>query len=193
MSSSALEANSVKPRGLSPSPAPRSRSRPKKKPSDPFLELPLTPTHSPSPQLSPEASPEPGASQQTDSIFSHLILSPLLFTSFLLSLFLVDRDNRAYRVSQHSSASSFFHRILPSEWWDPEPYETGNHGSNRGADERKKPWYIKKKHRQVAKLEVTDAFELRTRVLFVMIVGMLTVIITGALGLKKVYQWAWAG
>ena len=182
----------------SPSSSSRSRSRPKhsKNKSDSFLELPITPMQSPSPPGSPQPPNESSPSANSESLFSQLILSPLLFTSFLLSLFIVDRHNRAYRVSEHPStptAASVLSRVIPSKWWDPEPYETFSGGNDGAADHKKQPWYIKKKHRKIAKMEATDAFELRTCVIFGIVVGMLTALIGGALGMKKIYEWTWAG
>ena len=189
------------PRALSPSSSysspssSRPRSRHSKK-SDPFLELPVTPIPPPSPPRSLRLSSTPQPSERPESFFSQLILSPLLFTSFLLSLFLVDRNNRAYRVSERLSSPatvSALSRVFPSKWWDPEPYPTSDIAINGAAYQKKQPWYIKKKHRRVAKLEVTEAFELRTSVILGLIIGMLTVLIGGALGLKMIYDWSWSG
>ncbi|KAF2239201.1 hypothetical protein EV356DRAFT_166335 [Viridothelium virens] len=184
------------PSSLSSRPPSRSRPKHSKKKSDPFLELNTTPGNSPSPPNSPETSHETGPSDPSESFFTQLILSPLLFTSFLLSLFLVDRRNRAYRVSEHpttSTVASVLSRIAPAKWWDPEPYGTHNGGNDGSGDRPKQPWYIKKKHRKIAKMEVSEAFELRTSVIFGIVVTMMTVLIGAALGMKKIYDWAWVG
>jgi hypothetical protein len=202
MATSTLEPARAARIARSPSPSMRSRSRISKKKSDPFLDLPITPAQSPSPQRSPRDSPQSidrnSHSETPDSLYSTLILAPLLFTSFLLSLFLVDRQNRAYRVSAHPSSSSaagaWLSRIAPSKWWDPEPYEIVYDESAAGsAKPRKQPWYIKKKHRKIAKFEVNEAFELRTRVIVSMVVIMLALVIGAAFGLKQIYDWVWAG
>lgn len=52
-----------------------------------------------------------------------IILTPVLFTSFLLSLFLVNAQDRARRAAAHTSPSSYLTYIFPSSWLDPEPYQ----------------------------------------------------------------------
>ena len=182
----------------SPASPPHSPSRPKhfSKTSDPFFELPVTPTQFSPPPESPQQSEDAQLASPSDSLFSQLVVSPLLFTSFLLSLFLVDRNNRAYRVSQHpsdSTAVSILHHTILTSWWDPEPYSESGGDDHGATDQKKRPWYVRKKHRKVAGMEITDAFELRTRVIVAMILGMSTIVIGGALGIKKLYEWTWAG
>jgi hypothetical protein len=47
-------------------------------------------------------------------------MTPLLFTSFLLSLFLINRSDRARRAGRPSSLWSY---LTPRIWLDPEPYQ----------------------------------------------------------------------
>jgi hypothetical protein len=107
------------------------------------------------------------------------LLSPLLFVSFLISLFLVERRDRAYRVSQHPDAAprSLWSRYSPLNWIDPEPYQDSTDRTWRREDTdatRRNPatdgrphtpkkenrsWFRGKKHRAVAKMEFSDAIE----------------------------------
>jgi hypothetical protein len=52
-----------------------------------------------------------------------IILTPVLFTSFLLSLFLVSAQDRARRTAAHTPPSSYLTYLFPSSWLDPEPYQ----------------------------------------------------------------------
>ena len=64
-----------------------------------------------------------------------IILTPVLFTSFLLSLFLVNAQNRARRAAAHTPSSSYLTYFFPSSWLDPEPYQDHNDSTwgRRGA------------------------------------------------------------
>lgn len=64
-----------------------------------------------------------------------IILTPVLFTSFLLSLFLVNAQNRARRTAAHTPPSSYLTYLFPSSWLDPEPYQDHNNSTwgRRGA------------------------------------------------------------
>jgi hypothetical protein len=123
---------------LPPSPPPSppaARRRHKKHHDDEFAKLAATPL--PSPSLSAtfdeEEKPEPLLKRVSHHpklnpgvIFSNrplkIILTPVLFTSFLLSLFLVNAQNRARRTAAHTPPSSYLTYLFPSSWLDPEPY-----------------------------------------------------------------------
>lgn len=109
------------------------------------------------------------------STFTKVILTPVLFTSFIISLFFVQRRDRAYRVAEHPpAASSWWSRFSPWQWLDPEPYQDPSDstwqkecadGSIPGVDgmtrRTKARWFTRKKHRKMAKLHFTDAFDLQ--------------------------------
>jgi hypothetical protein len=111
-------------------------------------------------------------------------MTPLLFTSFLLSLFLINRSDRARRTRPPSSLWSY---ISPSIWLDPEPYQdpdstawnssssahqepnaslnpkgltsgadVGQTGTRRRGGEK---WHLNNSIRKISKIEITDAFE----------------------------------
>jgi hypothetical protein len=120
----------------------------------------------------------------------------------------VNLRDRAKRTYAHSS-TSFVTYLYPSSWLDPEPYQDpddsswGRRGvtthvepneaiSPKGAGQaetktkkQKKSWHLNKKIRKVAKLEVSDAFEMRGRV----IAGMLVMMALGSIALWMGVKW----
>lgn len=171
-------------------PQPRHRATKKKqKPHDPFLEL----------SNSPPSPPETEHEEDQESILHRIIFTPILFTSFLLSLFLINHRDRRRRLDEHTTTSTLLAYLSPSTWLDPEPYqdpsnttwdrrgslthvephsvlnpELRNGGEQSATRNRKRnSWHLRKKIRKVAKLEVSDAFEMRGRVIVLMVsVGM---------------------
>ena len=103
------------------------------------------------------------------------MLAPINMVTFIISLFLVDQQQRQWRLSKRASGpESAWHRL--SAWTSgPVPYQDSGSGTwgHRAAADRPAPsragsfqgWYARKKHRAVAKLELNDAFEMRGRVL----------------------------
>ena len=95
--------------------------------------------------------------------------------TFILSLSVVERQQRRWRVSQRNvAAESFFSRLAIWSWLDPEPYQdssdsTWKHSERSSTqsapDSLYEGWYRRKKHRAMAKLEISDAFDMRGRVL----------------------------
>ncbi|KAF2630848.1 hypothetical protein BU25DRAFT_334793 [Macroventuria anomochaeta] len=117
---------------LPPSPPPSppaARRRHKKHLDDDFAKLAATPL--PSPTLSTTFDGE----DKPESLLTRIILTPILFTSFLLSLFLVNAQNRARRTAAHTPPSSYLTYLFPSSWLDPEPYQDHNDSTwgRRGA------------------------------------------------------------
>lgn len=135
-----------------------------------------------------------------------LILTPLYFTSFLISLFLVNRSDRARRASSASRTSTVFSYLWPSAWIDPEPYQdpvdttwdrrdsaphvephaaiSPRQAEDKGKRKRKS-WHLHRNIRKVARLEISDAFEMRGRVML----GMLVVLVGLALALWWGLRW----
>lgn len=110
----------------SPPPSPPSaRRRHKKHHDEGFAKLAATPL--PSPTLSATFDEE----EQPESLLTRIILTPVLFTSFLLSLFLVNAKDRARRTAANTPPSSLLTYIFPSSWLDPEPYQD-HHDSTWG-------------------------------------------------------------
>jgi hypothetical protein len=107
----------------------------------------------------------------------------------------VNFRDRANRTRSHSG-TSFLTYLYPSSWLDPEPYQdpddsrwdrrgpaahvepndaiSPKQGGQAEGETRKKKrsWHLNKKIRKVAKLEVSDAFEMRGRVIVAMVAMM---------------------
>jgi len=128
--------------------------------------------------------------------------------SFLLSLALIDRRNRSYRIQQHAYVPpTLFGRIkqaLFSPWQDPEPYRNFNPASGYGAQggvgddgggkKRKEEahWTWKRQHRKMMRLEVKDALEIRKRVVVgLVMLGVLSGV-AGVLAVKRLWG-IWSG
>ncbi|KAH7391785.1 hypothetical protein BKA66DRAFT_412844 [Pyrenochaeta sp. MPI-SDFR-AT-0127] len=192
----------LRPRLLptSPPPSPTSTRRRHKKKLDPFEKLALTPI--PSPPESPTNGPI-----DDESLLTKIILTPVLFTSFILSLFFVNYRNRARRTNAHSS-HSFLAHFYPSTWLDPEPYQDSSNPSRDGSGsggrlephdaigprkgeyspggkKKSKSWYLNKKIRKVAKMEIGDAFQLRSRIM----AGMVIVLVLSSAALCMGLKW----
>ncbi|KAF9730677.1 hypothetical protein PMIN06_004170 [Paraphaeosphaeria minitans] len=167
----------------SPPPSPTARRRHKKKSSDdPFLRLGHPANHSLT--ASPPSSPPNEADVPEEPLYQRIILTPFLFTSFLISLFLIDTQNAASRT-KNSNLSNFL---------DPEPYQEpyDSRWDRQGSTSHVKPpdslhpdqrsgkkkrsrrsWHLHRNIRKIAKLEISDAFEMRGRVMAAMVVVLL--------------------
>jgi hypothetical protein len=224
---------------LTPPPSPPTRRRhAKKKANDPFLELAKTPLPSPSAELPGNEDEEEEESlltrvclplittsqNQASTNAKQIILTPLLFTSFLISLFLVNRSDRARRTHSRSTTTTTFPQSIlsyfrPTTWLDPEPYQDPSSTSwQRGPDsdthvephsalnpsqelgqkdeggrEGRGKWYLRKKIRKVAKVEISDAFEMRRRVIVLLVVGMGTCVVGVVFGVRWIVRvlWGW--
>ena len=116
-------------------------------------------------------------------------------TSFLLSLFLVNRRDRQRRAAAHPSSSSasasasLASYFSPRAWLDPEPYrDSASTAWRRRAGGRadEKGWFLTKKHRAMARLEVGDALEMRGSV----IKGMVAAAVVLVVGAVVAIRWA---
>jgi len=176
-----------------------------KKNDDPFLAIPDGPINlfvQPSPSEQHE-----NHSDQSQSRFSDFVLMPISMISFILSLFVVDARQRQWRLSQHSSSpppASRWARL--SSWLDPEPYpESRDHDHDRqqtgGRPSAAAPphhqhdsgafagWYKHTMQKTMAKLEITDAFEMRGRVLVALSAWLIIGLIATVYALRRVYFW----
>ncbi|KAF2474575.1 uncharacterized protein BDR25DRAFT_311042 [Lindgomyces ingoldianus] len=197
---------------LPPSPPPSPpRRRHKKKASDPFFSLnsniSLT---SPSPPSSPKGEPQ----EEQESLVTRIVISPILFTSFLLSLFLINRRDRVRRTTSYPKPSksstlslpTYLSHFSPSAWIDPEPYQDLSSSAWDARDSthiephsvltnaspsiqlqttnKRRSWHLNKKIRKVAKLEISDAFELRGRVILILVSAIVLVAVGLLLGLR---------
>ncbi|KAN0122864.1 hypothetical protein V8E51_001190 [Hyaloscypha variabilis] len=162
----------------------------------------------PSPARSPAStfrSPLPPEAPK-ESAVSRLLIAPLTFISFLLSLALIDSRNHSLRTHSHSPSrpapTTAFGRtkaLLHSMVWKPvqgSPYSyikspnsksvkegerEGKGGVKRKEDE---PWHWHTKQRHMMKAEMDDAFRVRKWVVvFLLAVGVVAVF--GAVGLVR--------
>ncbi|KAF2242768.1 hypothetical protein BU26DRAFT_132684 [Trematosphaeria pertusa] len=182
----------------SPPPSPPTTRRRPKKDADPFFDLGHARTPLPSP--SPPASPSNERDEPQEYLITRLILTPLYFTSFLISLFLVNRSDRARRASSASRTSTVFSYLWPSAWIDPEPYQdpvdttwdrrdsaphvephaaiSPRQAEDKGKRKRKS-WHLHRNIRKVARLEISDAFEMRGRVMLGIVGSLVGVAVGG--------------
>ena len=119
--------------------------------------------------------------------------------SFIISLFMIDRSQRQWRLSQHATGSeSFWFRWTHSSWLDPEPYQDLRDGTwkhnpkaaaQNGSDTTYRGWYTRKKHRAMAKMEISDAFEMRRRVIFALLAWALLGIFAVTYAARHMYGW----
>lgn len=181
----------------SPASSPESHKRHKKRPSDRFLELPAT-VEVPNDDGKVEAK-----SDHEESFVTHFFLPPIMMVSFLLSLFVVDRNQRAWRRSQHGSSSSSYFSIQPIlSWLDPEPYQepqdstwqtdapaTTSDGGVPAAIKPKSEHWVHGKHRRLAKLTLGDALEMRGRVAIMMCAWALCGLAGTIWSLRTMYYW----
>lgn len=145
-------------------------------------------TTNPPPPLSPITLRRNSPKTYTDQ--PQIILTPLLFTSFLVSLFLIDTRNALSRTKD----SSLFSFLDPEPYQDPYDSRWGRRGSTPhveppdplkpnqqpGTEKRKRrSWHLHRKIRKIAKLEISDAFEMRGRVMAAML-AMIVVVLYAA-------------
>ncbi|PQE12680.1 ATP phosphoribosyltransferase protein [Rutstroemia sp. NJR-2017a BBW] len=117
-----------------------------------------------------------------ESAIVKLLVTPVTFISFLISLFLIDSHNNSLRFHQHSSSyrppktlygrsKAFIHNLV----FKPQPYtyiRSPYREPPPGREERREdePWHWHTKQRKMMKMEVSDAFEVRHTVLAGMLV-----------------------
>ena len=119
-------------------------------------------------------------------------------TSFLLSLFLVNRRDRQRRAAAHPSSSASASASLasyfsPRAWLDPEPYRDSASTAWRrraGARADEKGWFLTKKHRAMARLEVGDALEMRGSVIKGMVAAAVVLVVSVVVAIRwAVERW----
>lgn len=121
-----------------------------------------------------------------------LIITPLSMISFIFSLVLVDRQQRQWRLSQQHSPDTT--AGWSRAWLDPEPYQAHPNArqengrvSEKGSATTPSGWYHRKKKRALARMEISDAFEMRKRVVVALLVWSALVIWGTFYALKLVY------
>lgn len=112
--------------------------------------------------------------------------------SFLLSLCLVNQQERAWRVSQHDNGAGSW----LSKWFNAEPYQRdedstwhnstptddsssihGQHGNSPLPAVDSRIYHTNKKHRKIAKLQLGDAFAMQNKVTFLLLAWALVALL----------------
>jgi hypothetical protein len=128
-------------------------------------------------------------------------MTPLICASFIISLFLVERQNRSWRASEHASANaahSFWSAVSLRNWLDPEPYQdpsdsTWGDANDDGAAKQdtgqpgRTKWFARKKHRKMAQLQLGQAFDMSETVMLCLIGACTVCIVAVWLGVTKIF------
>ncbi|POR35390.1 Uncharacterized protein TPAR_04398 [Tolypocladium paradoxum] len=101
-----------------------------------------------------------------------LVVTPLAFISFLLSLVLVDLHYSLVRLRSHAQAPSRLPPWLHALLFRPRPYESLRH-KHRGPSSSRQlqggtEWHYHSNQRRLMEMEAAEAFEIRSRVLVVL-------------------------
>ncbi|KAK0666254.1 hypothetical protein QBC41DRAFT_154991 [Cercophora samala] len=128
-----------------------------------------------------------------------VIMTPIIFTSFLISLFLVDTRNSALRRHYHASDSEsrmpeWLHRILyrykryeyVAVDENGKPFPISNPQTPAVSPGQEKEDYYHSKQKKLMKMEVAEAFEIRSSVV-ILLVALGVVFLWGS---WKVASWA---
>lgn len=108
------------------------------------------------------------------------MLIPINLISFVLSLFVVDRQQRTWRSSQHATldGSSFGSQFRLQ---GAEPYQSSPEAT----------WHprLSWRRRDLAKVEMRQVFEMRGRVLVALVVSSILAFVIVAYVLRCMYRW----
>ncbi|TVY67362.1 hypothetical protein LSUE1_G009504, partial [Lachnellula suecica] len=134
-----------------------------------------------SPSTALRSPPLPEAPKE--SAISRLLIAPLTFLSFLLSLALIDSHNHSLRNTSPppSRIHSFFHALIfkPAS---PYAYIKSPNGQGNEKEREKEPWHWHTKQRKMMKAEMDDAFRIRGYVMVVLaVLGTVGVLGVGVL------------
>ena len=117
--------------------------------------------------------------------------------TFIISLFLIDRQNRQWRLSQHASGPKPAWRTHWSSF-HPEPYQDADssawvHSTSSRPEPRRtgsfQGWYARKKKGSIAKLEIGDALEMRGRVAMALFAWSFLGVVAFSYATRLVYIW----
>jgi len=147
----------------------------------------------------------PAGDDENDTLFRRLIMMPLISVSFILSLFIIERSERARRNSEHPSNQdrSFWATFSLQNWLDPEPYQDPDDGTWQSADAadvdglqqqggvprpKRKQWFRRKKAVKVGKMDITEAFDLSGTVMAMLLALACVVVLGVGWGGMKAYH-----
>ncbi|KFY13026.1 hypothetical protein V491_06553, partial [Pseudogymnoascus sp. VKM F-3775] len=128
--------------------------------------------------------------QQQESSLSRLVIAPLTFLSFLLSLFLIDTYSTSSRRRDHArhQAGGWLSTLL----WRPKaesPYAYVGSPGKGGTEGESEEWVWHTKQRKMLRMEIVDAFELRRWVMAAL--GVMVVVLGGAGWWVGWWIWGW--
>jgi len=168
-----------------------------KRASDPFLELEGDVVKLPD---QPSPNDEKDAHAKGHSLLADLVLTPINMITLILSLFVVDHQQRQWRQSQHTSGSEpLWSRLAHGSWLNPEPYQVSRDTtwqsdrpstSTHVPDSTFRGWYTRKKHRAMARMELTDALDMRGRVMIALAAWSVLGLCVIAYTMRRLYVWA---
>ncbi|OBT69871.1 hypothetical protein VE03_00471 [Pseudogymnoascus sp. 23342-1-I1] len=157
--------------------------------------MPSPPASPPTAQRRRPASPP--KQEERESPLTRLVIAPLTFLSFLLSLFLIDTYSTSSRRRDRAPTPPSVKDALIALLWRPKPgspyaYVGGggkSGGGGKGGEREEWVWHTKQ--RKMLRMEVVDAFELRRWV--VVALGVVVVVLGGAGWWVGRWVWGWWG
>ncbi|SMR55181.1 unnamed protein product [Zymoseptoria tritici ST99CH_1A5] len=156
--------------------------------ADPFLEL-SDDSLKEAVQALPEqasntartSSEDSSNSGHSESFLSELFMTPVYVISFILSLRLVERQHREWRLAQHAPGAEA--SSLWSRWWSsPEPYQ-------QTPATQWRPQYSWRR-RGIAKMQMNDVFAVRSRVVVALAFWTALGLLVTAYAIRHIYFWA---
>lgn len=129
-----------------------------------------------------------------------LVLVPLNMITFIISLILVDEQERRWRLSQRADSASIWHTLTHWSSSHPAPYQDEgtsawshrSHSSTAPAAHHPTTfsgWYYRKKKGAIARLEIGDALDMRGRVLVALIAWAFLGTLALYYAMRRGYNW----
>jgi hypothetical protein len=121
--------------------------------------------------------PKAGHGHPRLSAMYNLVMTPLNFVAFLVSLVLIDIRYSLMRTHTHahphSAASSRLPNWLYALVHRQQPYDYDN--GRRSTSSTQRPWYYHTKQKQLIKMEAEEAFRSRNTVVIGLVVGLVLI------------------
>ncbi|EME39606.1 hypothetical protein DOTSEDRAFT_75303 [Dothistroma septosporum NZE10] len=157
----------------------RRRHQSRNKKSDPFLDLSDDALKLPE-QPSPNSCDQNG-SVHVESRLANLVLTPLNVISFIVSLFVVERQQRQWRLSQHAPPPQESSAWSQFGLRNPEPYQ----------EARATTWHprLSWRRRKVAEAELANVFQMRGPVVVALVTWTVVGFVAIAYAARSMYQW----